>query len=886
MKKLYLIARNHMDPSWLRCFQDHFTLPTGETVRPYADIEETQILEYMDFAEKYGVKYQIEQSLVVKEFLKRNPDQLARFKALVKKGLIELAGGGEAVIDVNLTSGESWARNHLYSRTYYKKTFNHAPRYAITPDIFGLASQLPQFFRSVGYDALIIFDRVLKHNKPFWRGLDGTLIVLDGCFLQPPEPNLRTADCVKLPACGACGGKGCALCGGTGLDSAYDMTRPDKELRQSAYYGNMSADVFLEKLLETDKENYFVMITTEEPRIGDFLYGPLKDAAKRHGIQVCYLSFEENHDTWCSGQREALLSGDYTEDQIDTRREGNPAACGCYTSRIEIKKANAELEQLLFEAECLACAVRLEGGFRADTVPRRDYPAEKLEALWNKMAFIQFHDCITGTHCDASYHELLRYVMEVRRGAYQIYADAAAEWSKLHPVDIPEGYYAAVCFNPTDTPACFPQLNLRLPDGAQSVLLYTASLTPLAAFDLESSPAMVGSGLRLHTDAAIPPFGRRVFLWKPCDQPEQINAQIIDNACRIENEFFRIDADASQITGIYDKKNGRTAIGAGAACLAVGTDIGSLYGRSEPERDHRRLFADRAVKEETAYFSRLVFSGTVTDPEKGIEKLIWTQTVTLYKNESLIRIRTDLDWQGRDTRVFACFPPAFACDEKLYCEVPFGMMERGDPGETNLMGITDEWPTLGYAGISDGSYNVAVLKGGFPGTRIRNGALQLSLFRAVSSDNPNFSGTNDCGKHTSDYAIAAWSGSFASGNCAALASAFKKQCCTFELTGPGKWQDPDLLPSGDPAPETDALFRIFDVLPPQLRLSALKWAEDGTGPVVRLWESTGAPASLSVRNGVKLRHCNTLEEPTGAPDVAGYTFRPFEIATFRIILLF
>ena len=47
-------------------------------MRPYSDLEEVQILEYMDFAEQYGVKYQIEQSCVVKKFLERNPGMRSR----------------------------------------------------------------------------------------------------------------------------------------------------------------------------------------------------------------------------------------------------------------------------------------------------------------------------------------------------------------------------------------------------------------------------------------------------------------------------------------------------------------------------------------------------------------------------------------------------------------------------------------------------------------------------------------------------------------------------------------------------------------------------------------------------------------------------------------
>ena len=587
MKKLYLIARNHMDPSWLRCFTHSFRHPeTGETVRPYADIEETQILEYMDFAELYGVKYQIEQSAVVKKFLERNPDQLERFRDLVKRGLLELAGGGETVIDRNLTSGESWARNHLYSSNYYKRVFGHQPKYAITPDIFGLPSQLPQFFRSVGYDALIIFDRVLKNNKPFWRGLDGTLIVLDSCFLQPPEPNLRTADCVKLPACGACGGEGCAFCEGTGVDTTYDMTRPDKALLKAAYYGNMSADVFLETLLQTDKEEYFVMITTEEPRIGSFLYGPLREAAARHGIEVHYLGFEENHEVWCPGQEDALRAGNIPEELIDTRAEGNPAACGCYSSRIEIKKANSELEQLLTEAESLAAAVRFSGGWRNDTLPRRAYPAKKLEALWNKMAFIQFHDCITGTHVDAAYTELMDCIREVRRGAHQIYADAAREWCKLHDITVPDGYFAAVCFNPTQEPQTSPVLTLCAPEGTNTVELYHADLTPADAFDFRHNDALVGVTLKLRTNALIPPFGWRVFLWKPAATEEKPAQTDITQACfSIENRFFSILTENGQIRGIYDKTNHKTVTREGGAYLALGADFGSPYGRTEPERD-------------------------------------------------------------------------------------------------------------------------------------------------------------------------------------------------------------------------------------------------------------------------------------------------------------
>lgn len=883
MKKVHIIARNHMDPSWLRCFTDHFSHPaTGETVRPYSDIEEVQILEYMDFAELYGVKYQIEQSLTVKKFLERNPDQKERFRRLVEAGLLELAGGGEAVIDVNLTQGESWVRNHLYSRLYYRKEFGHDPRYAITPDIFGLASQLPQFFRSIGYDALIIFDRVFKKNKPYWKGLDGTMLVLDSCFLQPPEPSLRTADCVKLPSCPACRGEGCALCEGTGIDSSYNMTRPDKDLLQSAYYGNMSADVFLEKLLAVPKDEYFVMITTEEPPIGEHLYGPLKEAAARHGMEVDYLGFEENHDVWCGGYEKKLRAGEILPEEIDPRPDGNPAGAGCYSTRIEIKKANRDLENLLFEAETLAVLARLSGGWKEGKSPGRPYPARKIEALWNKMAFIQFHDCVTGTHVDASYQELLRVIREVRRGAEQIYADAAKEILREKSFPVPEGRYAAAVFNPLPFPAEFPVLTLRAPAGTNSVRLFAPDGTEVPAFDPTVFPALVGVGIRVRARARIPAFGWRVFFWEPAAAEEAARSLSgEDSILTLENEFFRVTADPDGVCGVFDKKQGRPILGRNAGGLSIGSDVGHPWGRVEPEKDHRPVLPDHVEVRKASGYQRLVLSGTLTDPERNVRKLSWSQTLTLNEGENLIRWHTVLNWDGTDSRVFASFPLAFRHDGLLYTEVPFGTMARGEPELIDCLGLTDEWPSLRFAGLAGEGTGFAVLKGGFAGTRLRDDSLEISLLRSITHDDPRYAGTSDVGRHESDYALISFPGEFEDGNAARSSALFLAGGHTEEITGPGRWQDP--AKRGALSKESEGvLVPAPGELPANLCLSALKWAEDGSGPVARFWESTGREAVLTLPEGVCMTKTDTLEDVRDGEPVSAYAFRPFEIATFRL----
>ena len=869
MKQLYVIAKNHMDPSWLRCFTDHFRERDGNVMRPYSDLEELQILEYMDFAEKYGVKYEIEQSCVVKKFLERNPDQKERFRELVKKGLLELAGGGEAVIDYNLTSGESWARNHLYGRAYYDREFRRKPRYAITPDIFGLPAQLPQFFRSLGYDADILFDRVFLHSKPFWRGLDGTLIVLDDRWLDPPQPALRTADCVKLPACPACGGEGCECCRGAGVDVSYSMTRPDKELRQGAYYGNRSADDLIDELLQTDKDEYYVLITTEEPPVGGHLFGQLREAGAKRGVNVRFVSFEENHDLWCKGQVEKLRRGEVTEDEIDPRVEGNPAGTGDCSSRIEIKKANRELEQLLFEAESLAAAARLAGGWDENAVPRRDYPAGKLELLWNKMAFIQFHDCVTGTHCDASCHELERYIREVRRGAEDIYRNAALELLRGAEIAAPEGYRAAVFFNPSPQAVEYPRLLLRAPVGTKAAAVYDGAGEPLPAFEAQSVDAMADAYVRMTVRAEVKPFSQRVFLWRPLTETEK-TVPVKETA--VENEFYRVCARDGRVCEIFDKQAGRALASDGG--LTLTEDNGSPWGRDCPEGESTPLYADCAAAERGEGFSRLTLAGRFSDPALRIEKLGWTLTFTLYDGEPLVRCASSLDWRGERTRIYASFTPAFSHNGDIVCEVPFGMIRRGSAEGVCVLGWCDDWPSIGFAGVSGENMNLALLKGGLPGTSVKNGALRVALLRAMHDEAPrfgqNYAGADEAGLHTAVFALASSQGDFADGG-------FSERAAAFNFRG---HTECPAAQEGGPLPGPLPFFS--DGLPQGLRLSALKWSEDDFGPVVRLWESAGRPVTLTMPEGVRLLPCDTLEMPTTGEPVSSYTFRPFEIATFHV----
>ena len=428
--------------------------------------------------------------------------------------------------------------------------------------------------------------------------------------------------------------------------------------------------------------------------------------------------------------------------------------------------------------------------------------------------------------------------------------------------------------------------------------MYDEKGHPLTVFDTQATDGMADAFVRVTVRADVPPFSCRVFLWKgeeerrgstaPCAVGErrlQSSGDVLPRQGRvadttaplketvIENEFYRVTAAHGRVSEIYDKAAGRRLVADGG--LTLTEDNGSVWGRNCPEGGSLLLYADETAAEAGEGFCRLTLSGRFSDAEREIDSLGWRMTVTLYEGEKLVRCATALDWQGERSRIYASFTPAFAHDGNIICEVPFGQIKRGSAEEVNCLGWCDDWPSLGFAGVTGEGLNLALLKGGFPGTSVKDGALRLALLRAVQDKNAlfhnSYQGANVRGKHTAAFALASGEGDFAACDFSGQAAVFNTQGHTVCLSAC----------EGAPLEEGPLLSWLAH-LPQNLRLSALKRAEDGDDVVIRLWESAGSPATLSMPAGVTLLRCDTLERPLTEEPVPSYAFRPFEIASFRV----
>jgi alpha-mannosidase len=111
------------------------------------------------------------------------PDLFARMKERIKEGRWEAIGGMWIEPDCNLISGESWARQLLYAKRYFRQKLGVDVKIGWNPDSFGYNWNMPQFYLNAGIDAFITQKigwndtNVFPHRLFWWEGPDGSRVL-------------------------------------------------------------------------------------------------------------------------------------------------------------------------------------------------------------------------------------------------------------------------------------------------------------------------------------------------------------------------------------------------------------------------------------------------------------------------------------------------------------------------------------------------------------------------------------------------------------------------------------------------------------------------------------------------------------------------------------
>jgi alpha-mannosidase len=768
-------------------------------------------------------RYTIDQACYVRPFLERYPEEAAAFRQFVNEGRLAIVGGTDSMLDVNMPGGESFVRQVLYAKGYFRAALGIDVTTGWQLDTFGHHAQMPQLLKLAGFRTFWFFRGVASWEHPaefLWEGLDGT----------------------RIPALWLAQGY-CYLYGSPKTLSEFNAFVAQR------YHGL-------------------------DPQAG---------SADRVGVAAMDVEGPEDHLPGMMAQYNAqaeqpfrlrfAVPADY-EDAVLTRDlpvsggELNPIFQGIYSSRIELKQRTRELETLLTTAEALGALLRLQG----KTV------GGDLWDAWEPMLFNQAHDLMSGVMTDGVYEDtILSYDCSRRRAIAAVddrlraYCDAIDTRGEGTPLVVFNSLGHAR-MDLVEVTVGFGEpgvrgVALRDPDG-EAVLVQI-----LDAVRREDG-TLISATLAFVAD--VPALGHAVYRVLP--QAEATPESVAVDDAVLENVFYRVEIDAASgaITRLLVKDGDWDALRAPGNVVALEEDHGDLWEPYHPLDGGSRIAMTTPHPVSPA---ALLSAGQTGAPGRTTRGLVvseftvthplgqgrFSTTIRLYAGLRRIDIRTTIRNEDSRVRYRVLFPTTIAEGTSVH-EIPYGAITRP-------AGI--EFPAQNWADWSDGTHGVALLNRGLPGNNTVDGTLLLSLLRSASIVAYGFQGGyeegagSDTGLElgktlTFDYALIPHAGAWQSAAPWRFGQAFNAP-----LLARTAAPHPGALP---------ARAGLLEALPRNVAVSSLKVSEDGARAVLRLYETSGETAEVFVPMSGAVE-VNLLEEPLAALDGAKVALRPYEIKT-------
>lgn len=515
---------------------------------------------------------------------------------------------------------------------------------------------------------------------------------------------------------------------------------------------------------------------------------------------------------------------------------------GCYSVDHFLKQANRQAEAGLIRAEKLLSMARLAGAgwLNHDTAP-----------LWQRVLFNQFHDTMGGTIIEEAHEDA---VSDVRGVVHQagVIANLAMH-AVIASVKIEGEGVPVYLFNLTGEPwrgvadveiDWFCQDNLRLVDDQGRELPYAR---------IKQSCTMVwtvlGGRRRLLFEAEVPAFGVRVYYAQK--QASTLRLETCwegDDRC-LDNGLvcLRLNEQGEPVS-LMDKATGFDALTAPAAFYSL-VDDRDPWGHEAVDfgKDKRGLTTDSVKCIEHSDMRQVL---RVCQHADGLR--IETQYM-LYAGENAVRMQTRVSWDLPWRQLRLSLPAAAA---EHISESPFGVMTHGAADEELFMHRFVDLRRADGAGLAVAADSISAFQP-------MDGTTDLLLLRSpiYAQGGPRERWMNDhdtyhymdIGYHSYSLTLTPHGAPMAQHELFTLADRLE-QGCQYLVGGLTDRRGTQALPD----------FRLGSS---QLRLGAVKRAEEGDAMILRLHETDGQP-------------CHT----TLTLDGGSYplSFRPYEIKTLRL----
>ena len=636
-----VFGQSHLDLAWL--------WPVEETVRKAARTYTNQLAlmeEYDDY------RFLLCEPPILEWLKELYPNVYESVLEKVKQGKFYPEGALWVESDTNIPSGEALIRQFVWGKRWFRGELGIESQMAWMPDTFGFSAALPQIMKKcrISYFATQKLIRQSPECQPFpynifwWEGMDGSRVLAH--TFKKNNANFQPGD----------------------LITRWEEDRVQQE--------NIDGLMF-------------------PFGFGDGGGGPTRqmlEMARRcadlEGAPRCRMEspvkYFERHprpvDTFCG------------ELYLAWHR-------GTLTSQAKTKKGIRDAENALRRTEFFLSRQRLSGRKMPDNWKQR------LDELWKKLLFQQFHDIAPGTSIARVHERAERELHEVCAGCNELLGEMTAGAAA------PQG--CRVAYN------C-----LSWPRRIQGVTV----------------PAQSSAVLE---PSAVPEYPVQLRYLEQEKSYELSNAYL---TCRVNDRGELVSvkkrgADTEYLAGVGNRllmfKDVNTCYDA--------WELGSMYENLPvPLEDHVTV-----TMQPGAYRAALEINRKIGDSALR-------QEIVLTADSPCIEFVTQIDWQERHKLLKVAFPVNAHAKEAIH-EIQFGYVKR--PTHRSYQTDKDRFEVCNhrYSALTDGAHGAAVLNDGKYGVNAVDNEIRLTLLKSAMMPDQDA----DRGMQRFTYAFYPFDGAFA-----------------------------------------------------------------------------------------------------------------------------
>lgn len=846
-RQIQMVGHAHLDMAWL--------WPVSETWQ----VAEKTFRSVLDLQKGFPELTFCHTTPALYAWIEQNrPDLFTAIQANVQAGTWDVLIAPLWIEpELNISNGESIARQLLYGQRYLQQKFGQQGTIAWLPDTFGFNWQMPQLLKQGGVEFFVTQklrwndttrfpyelhqwqapdgSQVLSmHSAPIGEGIDPVKMARYSCSWER-KTGLSTA--LWLPGVGDHGG-----------GPSRDMLEQARRWQQSPFFPKLEFTT-TGRFLESIRQK---RVGEQEPKsAGNGASNPTNIENVKFTAQTSQLP------VWNS------------ELYLELHR-------GCYTNHADQKRFNRRCEDILYEAELFASLQTLITG--------TPYPQAELEAAWKQVLFNHFHDILPGTSiasvfvdANREWQAALNTGWNVRQRAMQ----ALASQILLPAVPHPQAKLIAV-FNPLSwTRSEVVTVSVKQTQNAQACFWQICDIN---GREIPSQPHCWQEGgqtyCQIFFKAEVPAVGYRCFWLMPRTTgnpvPSTANAAFV-----LENDRLHITVDPAtgNLSRLFDKIHKRDLLSQPGNTLQAFQDSGQYWDAWDIAPNYEQFPLPPAQLVRIFYEDQ----GSLTTRIRVIRKLgqsTFNQVYILDKGSAMLKIDTQVDWQTRKVVVKAAFPFHIDASYATY-EIPCGAIQRTTRPSTDAEKAKWEVPGLRWADLSDtasnDSYGISILSDCKHGYDAKPNRLRLTLLRGSEWPDPN----SDRGQHQFTYGVYPHDRDWKTA---------QTVCRGYELNQPLRVlvvEPNSLSPSNQPTLSPTGEFLN---LPNNLVLSAFKPSEENPNQwVLRCYECHGSSASVTWQTNLgrmlqqylnpnTAQRTNFLEQPTAEPSGS---IAPWQITTYR-----